>query len=445
MSLLPIYNLREEAVTTALTATSALGNVAPSFNTSQSLDPKEYPYEIRNSWGKPWATLTLLAHPRLSRTTPTFLQGSSIAGSVKLSLSNRERIECIAIIVRGKLVTWDESESERRVSFWRLREVLWEMDMGDPRSSRGTDAGGRWGDKLHGEYRWEFSIKIPELLDAQPSDGERPRRLPHSFTERFSIPKITYEVKLRLNRGRFRPDDRLIVPFAYFTMQQPGPPSPMRQLAYQNNTDIPGPHLDSDGWHALEPVQIRGAIFGERAVDAKCTVFLAKPLCYTRSTSIPCAMAIETEDPQAADLLASIKSSTVYLQQCVSYTLGRSSTEITPCGQASWWPAKDAAALLRNPLQRHLMGKVQLRKDLQPSSTIKQFQVEYEIVVFPFGAVAFKPESSSPLATHGVEIVTCFAPGPRPRVPTNPVYEPNDAFVDKYYSSQPKRLPRIII
>lgn len=60
--------------------------------------------------------------------------------------------------------------------------------------------------------------------------------------------------------------------FGYFSMQQPTPSSPLRQLAYRDNTDIPGPYLDPDGWHALEPVQIRGTVFGERSVDAKCTV-----------------------------------------------------------------------------------------------------------------------------------------------------------------------------
>jgi hypothetical protein len=55
-------------------------------------------------------------------------------------------------------------------------------------------------------------------------------------------------------------------------MQYPSRPSRLRQLAYQSNIDVPGPYSDLDGWLALDPVQIQGKIFGERTVNAKCTV-----------------------------------------------------------------------------------------------------------------------------------------------------------------------------
>jgi len=88
------------------------------------------------------------------------------------------------------------------------------------------------------------------------------------------------------------------------------------------------------------------------------------------------------------------------------------------------------------------MGEILLRKDLQPSSAIKEFQVEYTVVVFPPAAVAFRPESPGPLITQSVEIVTRFAHGARPKTVTTPVYESNDPLVDRYYESLTDAAPR---
>lgn len=86
-------------------------------------------------------------------------------------------------------------------------------------------------------------------------------------------------------------------------------------------------------------------------------------------------MTIETDDAQAADVLASIKSSALYLQRCVRCSFAYTSNDISPSGQATWWPSPDAA-LRQNSSQRHIMGEIHLRKDLQPSTAIKEFQVE---------------------------------------------------------------------
>ncbi|KAJ7791718.1 hypothetical protein B0H14DRAFT_2395391, partial [Mycena olivaceomarginata] len=232
--------------------------------------------------------------------------------------------------------------------------------------------------KLKGNYELPFSINIPEF--AEGPDGEERFRLPHTFTDRASRGSIEYYLELRISRGKLRSDDRyagfcvFLHPAEdselqdndtirdYSSCVPPSPPSQLQQLAYRSNIRIPGPHSDPDGWHALEPVQVEGKLFGERTVNAKCTVFLAKPLCYTRSTSIPCAMKIETDDSQVADVLASIKSAALYLQRCVRCTFGYSSTNVSPCGQAVWWPAPDAAmAHLGNAGQRHIMGEIHLR------------------------------------------------------------------------------------
>jgi len=38
------------------------------------------------------------------------------------------------------------------------------------------------------------------------------------------------------------------------------PPSPMRQLAYEQDLPIPGPLQDPDGWRVLSPIIVKGRI-----------------------------------------------------------------------------------------------------------------------------------------------------------------------------------------
>lgn len=107
--------------------------------------------------------------------------------------------------VRGDLVT--SGEFEERLNFFRMRKFVWTTAMGDPRAQNSTSSD-KWEEKLHGEYLWPFSIKIPELpIAADDSDGQR-FRLPHSFAERFSRASTEYYLELRINRGKFRSDDR---------------------------------------------------------------------------------------------------------------------------------------------------------------------------------------------------------------------------------------------
>lgn len=49
--------------------------------------------------------------------------------------------------------------------------------------------------------------------------------------------------------------------------------------------------------------------------------------------------------------------------------------------------------------------------------------VQYSIVLFPFDAVGVELEESEPLIEVPVNIVTSYAPGPRPRMFAPPGYE----------------------
>ncbi|KAJ7176760.1 hypothetical protein C8R46DRAFT_43880 [Mycena filopes] len=139
----------------------------------------EFPYEMTNSWGKQWATLLLLAHPKSSRIAPTFIEGSDIAGSVSFNIRSPDPIKSVVVSIKGNLVV--AGEQDKRLNFVQLRRTLWSTSMGDPRAPRTT--GSEWAGKLHGQYRWPFSINTQELAAGM----EEQFRLPHTFTKRLSL------------------------------------------------------------------------------------------------------------------------------------------------------------------------------------------------------------------------------------------------------------------
>ncbi|KAK7052144.1 hypothetical protein R3P38DRAFT_2858803 [Favolaschia claudopus] len=372
----PAYNPAQAVETQLLTHPAS-----PNPNLS-SLPPREFSFVLKNFLGKPFATLTLLAHPVLSGTTPTFLEGSDINGALKLNLRTSDPVSIGDLVVAG--------DPEERMNFFRLGKFIWKPSMGDPRAP--VASGGNWTQKLKGEYDFPFSIKLPEFV-SDPDGGRHEFRLPHSFTEPSSKISLLYSLELSINRGKFRSHDRITTSFGLFSMQAPSQsPSQLRQLALQSGGDAPGPYSDPDGWYALKPVRIQGILSGERPVSAKCT------LCYTRTASIPCAMTIEVDsesESQVADVLASMKPSTVYLQRTVRCSLGHPT------------------------INRHLRGEIYLQQDLQPTTEINKFHVEYSVAVFPPAVFGSEHQpSTGPLATRSVDIVTQYASGAAQSVPT---------------------------
>ena len=47
----------------------------------------------------------------------------------------------------------------------------------------------------------------------------------------------------------------------------PDPPSPLRQVCYNENTKLIGPEGDPEGWHVLPSVAITGNLFDTRKVQ----------------------------------------------------------------------------------------------------------------------------------------------------------------------------------
>ena len=59
---------------------------------------------------------------------------------------------------------------------------------------------------------------------------------------------------------------------AYTPCITPDPPSPLRQLAYEERSPIPGPEIDPAGWKVFPEVAMRGSIFNNREVTVYCSV-----------------------------------------------------------------------------------------------------------------------------------------------------------------------------
>nr|GAT55849.1 predicted protein [Mycena chlorophos] len=391
-------------------------------------EPREFTYHLKNRSGVAWGSITVQGNPRLTKLYPTIMEGSNIAGTVQLRLQKPEGMQAVCVILKGELIGGAPASLPQ--SFLETRTVLWNASEGDPNAPGSPATGSKInGLKLKGDYNWSFSIAIPQEITR---DGET-WRTPHSFAD--STCSIRYSVDLRVVRGKLRPDDKISCPFAYFSMRQPERPSPLRMLAYQENSPLLGPEVDPEGW-ASYPVTLKAILFASRAVEVKMTFFVAKPLCYTRSASIPCALTLESNDSQALDLVSVPSALIVCLERTTREGEEGYRTTIEPCGQGVFWPSPMSRNTPDAPASklRELMGEIHLKADLQPSSAVLGFAIEYAVVVFPLQAVGFKPnEDSKPILRVPVEITTRYGPGPRQKTYSPPAYEGRNIVVEQYY------------
>ncbi|KAJ6613506.1 hypothetical protein B0H10DRAFT_1951414 [Mycena sp. CBHHK59/15] len=166
--------------------------------------------------------------------------------------------------------------------------------------------------------------------------------------------------------------------------------------------------------------------FGTSHTARKANAWKAKKgqLCYTRSTSIPCALTIEMANTHALDVLT---SPTAALERRTRSPGGADTLEL--CGQAIFKASTEGAAVDASS-RRQLMGEIHLRRTLQPSTDMIDFLIEwfsvdpqYTVLVLPFQVTGFKPHRYEALLLQKVYIVTKYASGPRARMYTPATYE----------------------
>ncbi|KAJ7649992.1 hypothetical protein FB45DRAFT_6712 [Roridomyces roridus] len=398
----------------------------PVYNQPRQIT-NEHKFHLTSMGSKsPWATLKVLS--RSSGSVPTFLQGDKITGSLTLDLERPDNITSIRAVAKGQIIPG--LTDKEALTFMGVSSILW---------SKENDS-----EKLSGHYSWPFSLEMPSTvtLAATTPLHSATFQLPQSFLERRFPTSVQYVLVVHINRSRFRVNSRVQTQFAYVPLTRPSPPSPLRQLAYQRNSALPHPDVDPDGWEQLPPFPVRGIVFSTRKVEAICTLFLAKPLCYTRGSPIPCLISLSSPDAQALDLLSSPRAISVHLRRRLS--------PITPASQrsgmfdanadlsadpaenmalATWWPLQ-----LQSPGTRRLEGEIQLPSALKPSSRMAHFGVEYSVDVLPFKAIAFAPVDEKPFLRQPVEVVTMFArDSPRPLTYAPPQY--NEEERDAYFNA----------
>jgi len=375
---------------------------------------------------KPWASLKVLSSAKSAKSLPTFFEKENINGTLELNADKCDSIQAITASVKGRILTGANADDS--YTFLDLTHPIWSRSPTDPRVPSLSE--GANSTKLHGHCVWPLSIPIPKVVSIPTGDAPQLFHLPETFLERHAGASIQYDLTVRISRGKLRSDSQIRTPFGYVPSTRPNPPSIPRQQAYLGNFPLPGPETDPEGWKTLKPVVVRGLMFKTRRAEAKCTLSLAKPLCYTRGTVIPCILTLEGRDSQALDMLSTPSSVVVCLRRHVKYYNSPSSISrlnvawkdsFEDVASAVWWPSGTSRS---NPCTRHLEGEIRLAKDLRPSSAIAHFSITYSVVLCAFDVAGYSSIDSGPLLAEPVEIATMHAKGPRPKVYSPPAYDP---------------------
>ncbi|KIK55147.1 hypothetical protein GYMLUDRAFT_48099 [Collybiopsis luxurians FD-317 M1] len=412
---LPAYSVSSDAGRSIFP--SALSPTEPAFNGSAEFR-HDLPFKGKNS--KSSASLVLYGDAAFSKQFPTYLEDSNLQGTVKVNLENSEAVNTVVVSLRGQIVSGASTRT-----FFESSQTLW------PHSSPLSNSNSPT--KLEGEHEWPFSMNIPKEVPLSTGSKDASRnelvRLPHNCLERRLPAGIEYQVILRFTRGLFKTDYRIIAPFGYIPIIRPDLPSPRRQLAYQENTAIPGPLADPEGWYSLPSRQIAGRLFNRQSAEATCTLSLALPLSYTRGSVIPLHLVIQSYNTQALEALSSPRAIVCRLRRSLRYLSSEDLRENKQPGKvqqdhselATWW-SSPADVVEKETFRRTLHGEISLPPDLKPTTDIGKFHLEYSVVLFSFDSTSFQTSSSHSsqdvLLTHPVRIATAFASGPLPRTYT---------------------------
>ncbi|KAJ4477342.1 hypothetical protein J3R30DRAFT_3290821 [Lentinula aciculospora] len=411
--------------------------------------------DITNKRAKTWATLRVYSKAPAA-TLPTFAEGEKITGSVTLDskISNSRHISCVKVIVSFHSASHVEKRktgrfrrrtrrrlSVDRVTFLETSTTLWSKDVHATRQNG-----------MH----WPFSIHLPgEVVVSSGTMNVQAYALPPTFMERNTRACIRYNLIVHISRSKFREDSNLQMTWIYIPATKPDPPSPLRQLAYQENSPLLGPQDDPRGWYTLPSTKVYGTLFKNRVVEVTLNLSLAQPLSYTRGSVIPVSLTLSSTDSQALDLLSSRQSLTVRLRRKVTSNSAQTFAELNApwnatqgailteptveIADAVWWQRPGSVNInetimnstmqSKTRLYREMEGEILLPKNLKPTFRISHFGIEYSVVLLPFDTTGFAPSTpaakfyNGPILEQRVEIVTMFPRGPRPISHSPPGYQ----------------------
>lgn len=384
-------------------------------------EPTEHVYKIND--GK--VVLKINSSAKSSKALPTFFEKENITGQLEIAAGKGDSIQSIVIMITGRVLTGSSSDD----CFVFLNHVLPVWSKSQDASRIPSDSEGTMGTKLHGDCIWPLSIALPRTVEVPTGSSEtRFCRLPETFLERQTQVSVQYDFTLHISRGKLRADSQIKTAFGYVPSIRPGPPSLLRQLAYQQGCPLPNPETDPEGWKVLRSVTCRGVMSKSRRVETRCTLAIAQPLSFTRGTVIPCCLTVEGTDAAVLDSLCRPSTIVATLRRRVRFynksTYARTDVAwnetLEDVGNASWWPSR---TMQSNTYTRQLEGEIQLPKDLRPSSDMGHFSISYSVALSPFVVPGFQPDSDVTLVSEPVEIATMRARGPRATPFAPPSYD----------------------
>lgn len=398
-------------------------------------DATEHIFQLSDGKSKPWITLKVQSSAKSSRSLPTFFEKENITGQLELFAEKGDSIQSISATVTGRIITGANIED----SFVFLSQTLpiWSKSPDTPRVPSPSE--GASSSKLLGHCLWPLSISLPRAVNIPTGAGDiRSYRLPETFLERHTKVSVQYDLSVVVSRGKLRADNIIKTAFGYVPSTRPDAPSLLRQLVYRDALPLPGPSTDPEGWKTLRTVPVRGVMFKSRRVEARCTMSIAQPTCYTRGSVIPCYMTLEGSESPVLDVLSAPSSIVVCLRRRVRFYNKSSSSRrdvawnetVEDVGTAIWWPSSNARS---DSLTRHLEGEIRLAKDLRPTSEMGHFSISYAVVLCPFEAANYTSEASV-LLSEQVEIATMYAKGPRPHAYSPPAYDPTPRRNDEFHA-----------
>ncbi|KAI1796920.1 hypothetical protein LXA43DRAFT_985107 [Ganoderma leucocontextum] len=387
----------------------------PTYSPRLQAQPTEQTFKLEDAKSRAWLWLKVKSRSRENQ-LPLFYDHDTLSGTIEVDFDKADGAKAVTVSVVAGVTAVGQDEDK----FLNITNELWNAKASP---------------KPKGKQTYSYSITLPGDASV-PERGKKASQtfpLPPSFSERASPAYVDYKLVLTVKKSSLRVNQVLATTFVYLPLTRAEPPSPLRELSYQEGSPLIGPQGDPGGWKVFPPVIVAGALFDTRQVELECTLAVATPLSYALGSPIPVTLTLKASDEQALDLLgtpSSVRLHLVRVRLVGSHAtldnadkIGRSNNMFRETvGSAFFWPSDEGAP---EPGTRVLQGELEAKKSLKLGFLFPRFSVRYALVLSQFQAPGFAPAmpgSVEPLISESVTITSLNAPGIVPRSYAPPGY-----------------------